>query len=134
MLSGYEKYDALFEYKLTPSPAYFHNPHSRPFGVKRETFEANGGTLSQNILAEFKLNLDSIYSDHQHNKRNLREVELLICWDADESAIQAWGDELNEISNSERIFDGTTHKLRCGLIAGEIPVICLKTLLDQTGY
>ena len=133
MLSGYEQYDGLFEYRLILTEDTVYNEKRRPFGVPDENFQEDG-SLYKKLLVEFKQNLESIYNDVRHNKKDLREIDLIICWDTDKEDIRVQGDELIEIDKKERVFDGVTHKLKSSDIADEIPVICLKAFLDETGY
>ena len=133
MLSGYDQYDGLLEYSLkrTEDPVY--HPKHRPFGVPDENFQ-DEGRIYKKMLAEFKLDLESIYNDVRHNRKDLREIDLIVCWDANEEKIQTRGDELIRMDEKGRVFDGVTHKLNHSDVADEIPVICLKTFLDETGY
>jgi hypothetical protein len=133
MLSGYDQYDGLFEYilKCTEDTVY-HKKH-RPFGVLEESFQ-DGERIYKKLLVEFKLELDSIYDDVRHNKKDLKEIDLIICWDANVEKIQTLGDELIEIDERERFLEGVTHKLKSSYTADEIPVICLKVFLDKIGY
>ena len=133
MLSGYEQYDGLFTYMLKRAEDTVYHKTNRPFGVPDENFPGDG-RIYKKLLVEFKLDLESIYDDVRHNKKNLREIDLIVCWDADEGKIQTWGDELIGMDKKERFFDGVTHKLKSSEIADEIPVICLKAFLDKIGY
>ena len=132
MLSGYDQYDGLFEYMLKCTEDTVYNKKHRPFGVPDKNFQ-DDGTVYKKLVVEFKRFLDSIYGDVRHNKKELREIDLIVCWDANEEKIQQWGDELIEMDQKERFWDGATHKLKDS-DNKEIPVICLKAFLDKTGY
>ena len=133
MLSGYEQYDGLFEYRLMRTEDTVYNEKRRPFGVPDENFQ-DDGSLYKKLVVEFKRNLESIYDDIRHNKKDLREIDLIVCWDADEEKIQDRGDELIEMDEKERLLEGVTHKLKSSDIADEIPIICLRVFLDKIGY
>ena len=132
-LSGYEQYDGLFEYRLMRTEDTVYNELRRPFGVPCENFQ-DDGSLYKKLLVEFKRNLESIYDDIHHYKKDLKEIDLIVCWAANEEKIRVQGDELIEMDEKERFLEGVTHKLKSSEIAGEIPVICLKAFLNETGY
>ncbi len=133
MLSGYDQYDGLLEYSLKRTEDPIYHPKHRAFGVPDEKFQ-DEGRIYKKMLVEFKLDLESIYNDVRHNRKDLREIDLIVCWDANEEKIQTRGDELIRMDKKGRVFDGVTHKLNHSDVADEIPVICLKTFLDETGY
>lgn len=140
-ISTNDQYDAIFEYKLKyyeglkepDSPAY--HEVDRPLGIKKEKFleEIDNEIYHEKLIVEFKKTLNSIYKDIHDKKKDLRDIDLLVCWAGDSQTIyDETGDELLEIDISQRDLDGITHQLWSVDARKNIPVICLKTFLEKS--
>ncbi|MEB2294455.1 ATP-binding protein [Priestia megaterium] len=88
-----------------------------------------GDRGAEDHVGEFKIFAEDIVNS---NKQPLKTLDLLIVWDFDEDLIMKKGGNIIKISPDERMYDGVTHILRDTL--GECQVICLRKVLEVTGY
>jgi hypothetical protein len=133
-LSTYDQYDGLFEYRLSYSEYSSNKSDNEPLGITEETFFdfQNEEIYYDDLIVEFKHKLDSIYDDIRDKKKDMRDIDLLVCWEMDFNRIKDQGDELTEIDQERRFLDGVTHELDSLDANKKIPVICLKTFLEKT--
>lgn len=133
-LSTYDQYDGLFEYRLSYCEYSSNKSDNEALGIKEETFFnfQNEEIYYDDLIVEFKHKLDSIYDDIRDKKKDMRDIELLVCWDMDFNRIKDQGDELTEIAQERRSLDGVTHELDSLDANRKIPVICLKAFLEKT--
>lgn len=104
--------------------------------LERHGFEANsdGVFLISGIrgldyhTGEFKISAENILNN---DDQTLEQLDLLISWDFSESALEAKGASIYEISPEDRKFEGVTHEIQDE--NGTSQVIVLKSLLDNLG-
>jgi hypothetical protein len=135
VISGYQVYDGLYEYHLEQKEEVEYSENNR-LGIHRNIFNANGGSLKKEILLEFKKDLDLIYRDINTNKKDISQIDVLVCWDVkfeNKGKIQKEkGDILMEKDVTNNVFYGVTHQL---IVAGRqqsLPIIELKKVLELT--
>ena len=82
------------------------------------------------IVAEFKLDGESILKDLEEAKVRYGQLHLLICWRMNEAKLRAAGFIIDAIEDGRRELPGATHKLSFPTSAGikdtPIGVICLE--------
>lgn len=133
-LSTYDRYDGLFEYRLPYSEYSAKKNCDNPLNILEETFFGfkDEEIYYDDLIVEFKYKLDSIYDDIRDKRKDMRDINLLVCWEMDFNKIKDQGDELTEIAQERRSLDGVTHELDSLDANRKIPVICLKTFLEKT--
>ena len=82
------------------------------------------------IVAEFKLDGESILKDLEEAKARYGQLHLLVCWKMNEMKLRAAGFIIDAIEDGTRELPGATHKLSFPTSAGikdtPIGVICLE--------
>ncbi|MEH1971122.1 ATP-binding protein [Nostoc sp.] len=133
VLSGYQVYDGLYEYRLdqTEEVEYSENNH---LGIHKNIFNANGKSLKKEILIEFKRELIGIYKDISSNKKDITHIDILVVWDVNfkdkENLQRDKGDILTEKDITTNVFYGVTHQLFGGSRQQPLPIIELKKILE----
>ena len=91
-----------------------------------------GGGDEVPVVIEFKSRLESIVSDFRDGVKSQGDVDLLVCWEVDESKLAQVGLSLTPI-HKDAPYDGVTDELHLPseLSTETIPVIVLKTLRDR---
>ncbi|WP_107764648.1 ATP-binding protein [Nocardioides terrigena] len=91
-----------------------------------------GGGEELPIVIEFKDKLESVLSDFRDGVKAIGDIDLLVCWDANQIKIAEVGLQLNPEPNPP--YDGVTHQLHlpAEISPEPIPVIVLKSLLEKT--
>ncbi|HEY9802228.1 MAG TPA: ATP-binding protein [Leptolyngbyaceae cyanobacterium] len=132
VLSGYQVYDGLYEYRLEQSNEVEYS-ESNKLGIYKSIFSANGGSLKKEILIEFKKELVGIYKDIDSNKKDISHVDILVVWDVGfqnkDKLLKAKGDVLTEKDTTTNVFYGVTHQL-LGSRQQALPIIELKKILQ----
>ncbi|MFH7028769.1 MAG: ATP-binding protein [Heteroscytonema crispum UTEX LB 1556] len=133
ILSGYQVYDGLYEYKLEQTEKVEYSENNR-LGIYKNIFSANGGSLKKEILIEFKKQLSGIYKDINSNKKDISHVDILVVWDVEfkdkETLQKDKGDILTEKDITTNVFYGVTHQLFGGSRQQPLPIIELKKILE----
>ncbi|MFQ2658967.1 ATP-binding protein [Aeromonas caviae] len=135
VLSGYQVYDGLFSYELKYSPELVYS-NDNPLGIAKSVFDCNGGVLKKAILVEFKTSRKKLYSDLDKNKKDISQIDLLVCWDVDLATKvelqKSKGDILQVKDITTNAFHGVTHYLIGGGRQQPLPIIEIKTVLKNT--
>ncbi|MBB1199020.1 ATP-binding protein [Enterobacteriaceae bacterium 89] len=135
VLSGYQVYDGLFSYELDFSQDCLYT-QSNTLGITKAVFDSNGSSLKKDILVEFKINRNKLYSDLDKNKKDISHIDLLVCWDVDLNSRvdlqKSKGDILQDKDITTNVFYGVTHYLFGGGRQQPLPIIELKTVLKQS--
>lgn len=133
VLSGYQVYDGLYEYRLDQTGEVEYSENNN-LGIHKNIFNANGKSLKKEILIEFKRELDSIYKDISSNKKDISHIDILVVWDVnfkDKEKLQRdKGDILTEKDITTNVFYGVTHQLFGGSRQQPLPIIELKKILE----
>lgn len=133
ILSGYQVYDGLYEYKLEQAEEVEYSEKNR-LGIYKNIFSANGGSLKKEILIEFKKELSGIYKDIHSNKKDISHVDILVVWDVEfdkkEILQKEKGDIITEKDITSNVFYGVTHQLIAGSRQQPLPIIELKKILE----
>ncbi|MDQ7236425.1 ATP-binding protein [Bacillus pacificus] len=133
VLSGYQVYDGLYKYELPHNEDTKFTPDNE-LGIRDSVFDANGGTLRKNILIEFKRRLLSIYKDIDDNKKDISQIDVLVCWDVEyekkDSILTDFGDALVEVNKTDSVFYGVTHQLITTKRQRPLPIIELKRVVE----
>ncbi|YAF98026.1 MAG: ATP-binding protein [Nodularia sp. CChRGM 3473] len=133
ILSGYQVYDGLYEYKLQHTEEVEYS-ESNKLGIYKNIFNANGGSLKKDILIEFKKELNGIYKDIDLNKKDVSHIDILVVWDVgftDKEKLQKdKGDVITEKDITTNVFYGVTHQLFGGKRQQPLPIIELKKILE----
>jgi hypothetical protein len=133
ILSGYQVYDGLYEYRLEQTPEVEYSDSNR-LGIYKNIFSANGGSLKKEILIEFKKELNGIYKDISSNKKDITHVDILVVWDVDfenkDNLQKEKGDVLTEKDITTNVFYGVTHQVFGGARQQPLPIIELKKILE----
>ncbi|BBD62538.1 hypothetical protein NIES2109_53830 [Nostoc sp. HK-01] len=133
VLSGYQVYDGLYEYRLDQTVEVEYSENNN-LGIHKNIFNANGKSLKKEILIEFKRELDSIYKDISSNKKDISHIDILVVWDVnfkDKEKLQRdKGDILTEKDITTNVFYGVTHQLFGGSRQQPLPIIELKKILE----
>lgn len=135
VMSGFQVYDGLFSYKLKQDDGNLYS-ESNKYGVYQKIFQQNGGVLEKDILVEFKTNLGQIYRDVEKNKKDVSQIDILVCWDAEttssEDLQKEKGDVLRARDVTENVFYGVTHQLMgLGRQQSALPIISLKHIIQE---
>lgn len=90
-----------------------------------------GGGEELPIVIEFKDRLESVLSDFRDGIKAIGDIDLLVCWDANQSKIAEVGLQLDP--EPAPPYDGVTHQLHlpAEISPEPIPVIVLKSLLEK---
>ena len=80
VLSGYQVYDGLYEYRLDQTEEVEYSEKNN-LGIHKNIFNANGKSLKKEILIEFKRELIDIYKDISSNKKDISHIDILVVWD-----------------------------------------------------
>jgi hypothetical protein len=133
ILSGYQVYDGLYEYRLEQTPEVEYSDSNR-LGIYKNIFSANGGSLKKEILIEFKKELNGIYKDISSNKKDITHVDILVVWDVQfenkDNLQKERGDVLTEKDITTNVFYGVTHQVFGGARQQPLPIIELKKILE----
>lgn len=133
IISGYQVYDGLFDYALNQGDDTEYS-NSNQLGIQKSVFDINGGLLSKEILIEFKIKMEHIYKDINSNKKDLRDIDILVCWDVefdkrDDLQLKK-GDVLQLKDITTNVYYGVTHYLT-GARQQPLPIIELKDVLKK---
>ena len=88
------------------------------------------------LVLEFKYAADSILSDVRDNRKFFAEIDLLVCWDLDESKFAPYQVAVRHLSESSRTFAEAQYVLEWPSSenlgdAGTKPVLALRPLIDS---
>ncbi|WP_243058314.1 ATP-binding protein [Nocardioides sp. SR21] len=91
-----------------------------------------GGGTELPIVIEFKDKLESVLADFRDGVKSIGDIDLLVCWDANQSKIAEVGLQLDP--EPAPPYDGVTHQLHlpAEISPEPIPVIVLKSLLEKS--
>lgn len=132
-MSGFQVYDAMFDYRLENSSDNLFGEDNL-LGIYEGVFKQHGDILDkQDTLVEYKLKLAGLYQDIDMNKKDVSQIDLLICWEVEdkEKLLQERGDALLEKDPNINIFHGVTHSLTIAGKVHPLPIIELKTVMQS---
>lgn len=142
LFSGYElryisqdaTWDFAFHYKVDSDRI-----GSAPYGLTQAMINSLGYSLQDTNwylrndqgfswqTGEFKISAEDIVA---REIQPLNELDLLVCWDFDDSKVVQKGGAMIDIPTDQRRFEGATHLLR-DASGGESQVICLTHFLER---
>jgi len=133
VISGYEVYDGLYTYDLSPTAGSLLSP-SNPLGIAQSVFDQNRLHLQKDVLIEFKIDLGSVYRDIEKNRKDISQMDILVCWSTGPQDSQYYqnthGDLLQRKADTTNVFYGVTHELVTGKRQQALPIIELKHVLS----
>jgi hypothetical protein len=136
ILSGYAVYDGLFEYCLSNTPESLFTKEN-PRGIAKQVFDQRGILKKDDVFIEFKTKLKSIYKDLETNKKDLSQIDVLVCWDVEfeskDALLKEKGDVLKERNLTDNVYFGVTHQLIGSNRQQPLQIIELKTIYTQLG-
>lgn len=88
------------------------------------------------IVIEFKYKLEDILMDFENSIKQFQDIDLLVCWDIDDSKFAEIDFQVEVISGDDALFHGTNYRLLVPStfnlgVAGEKPVISLRRLVED---
>ncbi len=133
VLSGYQVYDGLYDYSLSHGEGTVLSP-SNPLGVSQGMFADHGDHLSSEVVIEFKTNFEALYRDIDKNKKDISQIDLLVCWSTGPNDAEFYqterGDLLHAKSDATNVFYGVTHELVTGGRQQPLPIVELSSVLS----
>ena len=133
VISSFDIYDCLCQYQCDFSNAFIDN--SKIFALSE--CQQNGNTnINRYIIIEFKHKLRQIFSDVKNIKKNLQDIDIIVCWDVEfeksSEFVQSNGVVIKEVDRTSNIYYGVTHELiGLGQNTKYLPIIELKTLVNS---
>ncbi|MFL0489238.1 ATP-binding protein [Bacillus sp. 179-I 2A5 NHS] len=133
ILSGYQVYDGLYHYLLESNDTTVYSS-TNVLGVNQKAFDRHGGTLEGELLIEFKQSFNSIYKDIANNKKDINDIDILVCWDVKfdkkDDYLTNYGDILIEKNIDKNIFYGVCYELVTSKRQQPLPIIELKKIIE----
>ena len=91
--------------------------------------------VERGIVIEFKLNASSIINDLKDDIKALNDIDLLVCWDVDETAFSKDHIIIEPIKKEDVIFYGSNKKaifpVNFGAGIGELQILSLKDFITE---
>jgi len=118
-----DQYDAFIRYQIDKSEI----GHLQLSGV-------SGKTINDQIIVEFKQTAFQVLKDITENKKDYRDIDLLVCWDITQDQLENAGIDVEVIAPESVYFYGSTHKLYFPGIypmKQDLTVIELNTLVNS---
>lgn len=133
VLSGIQVYDGLYDYNLENSSSVIYSSENY-LGLKNIIFDSHSGHLKNEILIEFKVYLSQIYRDLANNRKDINQIDILVCWDTEygnkDSILNSQGDIIQEKDIDNTVFYGVTHHLITPKRQQSLPIIELKKVMS----
>ena len=131
VISGYDVYDGLYRYSCDFNEEILLPNDSLGIStkVKNQYHE-----IDKNIVIEFKTELKKIFKDVKDVKKELSDIDILVCWDVEyerhNEFVKTEGIVLKPVDQSENYFYGITHEvIGMGRNTTFLPIIELKKVL-----
>ena len=139
-LSAAETYDGIYEYEIPKD--YVGKEHWLEWlrgytAMERKEIENKAIYRVDEIIVEFKMNLQDIIKDFLQKTKYHYHIKLIVAWDADNDLIKRKGWLLEELPKSKQKFYGVNWRLRPsaegqtrGILATD--VLLLKDFLSKS--
>ena len=129
--SSYDVYDGLYEYGINLKDSLIYPDD--PLGLARTIKQQTNFINKRSIIIEYKLKLSHLFRDINDLRKNLNQIDILVCWDVEfenkESFLETQGAVLSTVEQRNNIYYGVTHQV---VSAGAMPlkIIELKTVIN----
>lgn len=92
-------------------------------------------TIEKGIVIEFKLDASSIIDDLKDDIKALNDIDLLVCWDVDESEFSKEHITIEPVKKDGVIYYRSNKKaifpINFGAVSGELPILSLKGFINE---
>lgn len=133
VLSSYDVYDCLCQYYCNFSSKFIDK--SNPIAIA-EPHKLSHSEIKKNIVIEFKHKLSEIFMDVKAIKKNLQDIDIIVCWDTEyekrNDFVVTTGVVIKEVDKSTNTYFGVTHEIiGLGQNTKFLPIIELKTVINS---
>jgi hypothetical protein len=134
-LSSYEVYDGYYNYRIDFRSEFFSGNDC--LGIAEPLVSSFASEkVNRDILIEFKSKLSDLFKDINNLKKNINQIDLLVCWnvqfDKANDFMDSEGIILNKIDKTENVYYGATHQIIGSGRSNFLPIIELKTVVEMT--
>ncbi len=131
---GYtQKYDLVADYEIDTSEM-----GSLAVGSTHPMFiQEKDGIMTycapEGCTIEFKVDASMVFEDIENERKTFEDIDLLVCWEINESKLDDNGFVLNEVLEDQIKWYGTTHTLSHNMmqIPAALPIICLSEFIEK---
>ena len=104
--NSHQTYDGLFKYFIDePFENHKYDAVSNPLGLT----EPNKSMKSKPQILEYKFDLDSLYENFRNGEKNIKDINLVVCWTSNNKYSKKIISLLNDNNIGRRQFHGCTH-------------------------
>lgn len=133
VLSSSDVYDCLCLYKCDFSSEFINTENCLSINP---TLKNANNSIEKNIVIEFKHTLKQIFSDVKNIKKNLQDIDIIVCWDVEfeksSEFVESNGVLIKLVDKTSNIFFGITHEIiGLGQNTRFLPIIELKTIINS---
>lgn len=132
VISSYDVYDSLCNYTCDFNNEFISTSNLLALSP---ILKNQYSTIDKSIVIEFKTKLSQIFGDVRAIKKDLKDIDIIVCWDAEYNKasefVATHGVVLKEVDKTTNIFYGVTHEMvGLGQNNQYTPIIELKTVLN----
>lgn len=132
VISSREVYDGLYKYTLEYDEKY--KLPNDELGISKKIYNEYGN-FSKDIIIEFKYKLRSLFDDIRMRKKNISDIDIIVCWDVEYDNVNEFAEKegiiLKRVDPINNIYYGATHEVVCCGRINPLAVIELKMIIDK---